>query len=138
MRSPLPGKARPWGQPSGQPFTYDSRGIPGVKGQTRLRKRTWIWITNLVRWTDPFDAHYLFLNFLQMSPASAKCKCVVKPSHRGGGDSIFRGPRSIGASKIPASWLKGLSHATQDSRARQRPEKIWMVSRPAKRFASRV
>jgi hypothetical protein len=39
------------------------------------------------------------------------------------------------SSKMPASWLKGLSHATQDSRARQRPEKIWVVSRSAKRFA---
>jgi hypothetical protein len=36
--------------------------------------------------------------------------------------------RLIRASKIPASWLKVLIHATQDSRARQRSEKIWMVS----------
>ena len=46
-------------------FSYDLRAIPGVEGSDSPSEKNVIWITNLVRQTDPLVAHYLFPNFLQ-------------------------------------------------------------------------
>jgi hypothetical protein len=116
-----------------------------TKGDSRRRrlrldfgKRTRIWITNLVRRTDRFVAHYLFPISCNVARCSELQVCRKAKSTWGRGSDLLPRPRSILASKIPASRLKRLSHASQDSRTGQRPEKIWMVSRPAKRFAPRV
>jgi hypothetical protein len=41
-----------------------------------------------------------------MSPAPAKCKCVVKPNHRGGGDSVFRGHKVYSSFKDTSFMAK--------------------------------
>jgi hypothetical protein len=76
-----------YGGRQGQMFTYDSRVIPGVKGSDSTSEKN-VDVDHQSRPADgPICCSLLIPQFPAMSPAPAKCKCVVKPSHRWGAET---------------------------------------------------